>query len=65
MRIRQGRRNPRNLYIQTGDDPSEQDISIGYIRFPATAAYLVERMNFSSAGSPIQKAVLEELKGQS
>jgi hypothetical protein len=61
--IRQGRKNPRNLYVQEGDEPADADVSIGYIRLPAVAAWMVERVNFSAAGAPMQKAVEKELKG--
>ena len=45
MKIRQGRRNKHNLYIMLGDEPSEHDISMGYIRFPQWAQTLVEAVN--------------------
>ena len=62
MILRQGRRNPRNLYVQLGKDPADGDISVGYIRLPALAALLVERANFSTAGAPMMKAVQKELE---
>lgn len=61
MIIRQGRSNPRNLYIQVGDDPADSDISIGYIRLPTVAAWMTERVNFSAAGTPLQPAMIKEL----
>jgi len=59
--IRQGRKNPRNLYIQHGDEPSDTDISIGYIRLPTVAAWMTERVNFSAAGAPLVPAMEKEL----
>lgn len=45
MRIRQGRKNPYNLYLQIGDDPSDADISLGYMRYPNWARAVVEAVN--------------------
>lgn len=46
MKIRQGMCNPHALWIQVGDEPSkEHDISIGYIRLPAVARWLVMELD--------------------
>lgn len=50
VRIRQGRKNPHNLYIQLGDQPSDYDPSLGYIRYPHWAAALVASVNASPGG---------------
>jgi len=45
MRIRQGRKNPHNLYLMRGAEPSDDDVSIGYIRTGTWAAALVAAVN--------------------
>lgn len=46
MKIRQGRRNPHTLYVQLGDEPDhDRDISIGYVRFPEVACWLVMELD--------------------
>lgn len=50
MKIRQGRRNARNIYLQIGDEPSDQDISIGYIREPRWAKAVCEAANAAYGG---------------
>lgn len=45
MKIRQGRKNPHTLYLQAGEEPSDDDVSIGYIRFPSMAPEIVRRFN--------------------
>jgi len=54
--IRQGRKNPRNLYVQAGDDPADADISIGYIRLPAVAACLADVPLAAIYTSPLLRA---------
>lgn len=39
--LRQGRRNKSNLYVQFGDEPSDDDLSIGYISNPELARWIV------------------------
>lgn len=31
MKLRPGRRNPRNLYIQLGDQPDDRDLPVGFM----------------------------------
>lgn len=46
MKIRTGRRNPRNLYLQLGDDPSDTgDICLGLIIDPQVAAEIADIVN--------------------
>lgn len=44
MKIRQGRRNGHNLYVQFEDEPSDDDISIGYIVDPDIARIIVHEL---------------------
>lgn len=45
MKIRTGRKQDRNLYIQFGAEPSDEDDYLGVIFDPARAKRLVEIMN--------------------
>lgn len=45
MRIRQGRHQPQNLYIQHGAEPSDDDHYIGVIFDPVRAAYIAAVLN--------------------
>lgn len=45
MKIRTGRRQDRNLYIQLGDEPGDEDEYLGVIFDPMRAAILVEMLN--------------------
>ena len=45
MKIRTGRKQDRNLYIQLGDEPSDEDEYLGVIFDPIRAAILVEILN--------------------
>lgn len=40
MKIRTGRRNPRNLYLQLGADPSDADPCIGFMVDEDTGALI-------------------------
>jgi hypothetical protein len=43
MRLRPGRKNPRNLYLQLGDEPDENvDLPIGFLIDTDTAALIGE-----------------------
>ena len=42
MRLRTGRKQAQNLYVQMGDDPSDEDEYIGVIFDPTRAKYLCE-----------------------
>lgn len=55
MRLRQGRRNARTLYLQLGDDPSDQDVSLGFMVDPNVAALIGEALT--------DPAVLQLIKG--
>jgi hypothetical protein len=45
VKIRQGRKNPHNLYLMLGPEASDDDLSLGYIRTPGWAAQLVAAVN--------------------
>lgn len=51
MKLRQGRKNPLNLYFQFGDEPSDADGCIGLIIDPAVAEWLVNEINASDDGA--------------
>lgn len=43
MKLRAGRRNPRNLYIQIGDEPSDaEDLPVGFMIDTDVAALIGE-----------------------
>lgn len=42
MKIRTGRKNPHTLYLQLGDDPSDDDLRIGFMIDPQEASLLAE-----------------------
>lgn len=42
MKLRQGRKNPLNLYVQMDAEPSDDDLSIGYIRNLDVAHLIVQ-----------------------
>jgi hypothetical protein len=50
MKIRQGRKNKHNLYLQVNGQPGDNDPSIGYIRDPKMAAILVAIVNGAPVG---------------
>lgn len=45
MRLRPGRHQARNLYVQLGDEPSDDDEYIGVIFDPARAEALIAIIN--------------------
>lgn len=45
VKLRQGRKVAKTIYIQTGDEPSDEDPLVGYIEDPALAALIVARFN--------------------
>lgn len=45
MRLRSGRHQDRNLYLQHGDEPSDDDEYIGVTFGPLWAAWLIEVVN--------------------
>jgi hypothetical protein len=46
VKIRQGRRNPRNLYFQVGDKASDtDDICIGFMLDPEIGWLIVSQVN--------------------
>lgn len=47
MRLRQGRREGRHLYIQEGDAPSDSDRPVGTLDSSALAAWLVGWANYA------------------
>jgi len=47
VKIRTGRKQDRNLYVQLGDEPSDDDEYPGVIFDPRRAAVLVEILNGS------------------
>ena len=48
MKIRQGRKQDCNLYIQLGDEPSDEDEYLGVIIDPTRAMFLVQILNGDS-----------------
>jgi hypothetical protein len=50
MKIRQGRRNKHNLYLQINEDAGDSDPSIGYIKDPKMAAVIVAIVNGAPVG---------------
>jgi hypothetical protein len=45
MKLRPGRKNPRNLYLQLGDEPDETvDLPIGFLIDTDTAALIAEAL---------------------
>jgi hypothetical protein len=45
VKIRQGRKNSHNLYLQVGSEPSESDHCLGLIIEPEVAKAMVELLN--------------------
>jgi hypothetical protein len=45
VKLRQGRKNPRNLYYQWHDEPSNDDVCLGLIIDPDVAAFLASEVN--------------------
>lgn len=44
MKVRRGRRNHRNLYLQLGDEPSDADPCIGFMVDEDEAALVAEAL---------------------
>lgn len=42
MRLRQGRKQAHNLYVQLHDHPADEDVLVGQLDSPELAAFLVE-----------------------
>lgn len=49
MKIRQGRKNKHNLYLQLGDEPSDRDPCIGLIMYPEAAELICKRITQDEA----------------
>ena len=70
MRFRCGRKQPQNLYVQQGDEASDEDQYIGVIFDPARAAVLIDIVNGERPPLPqdteIEKAVadIRAVRGQ-
>lgn len=45
MKIRVGRKQPRNLYIQRGEEPSDEDEYFAVVFDPTRAKFLVQILN--------------------
>jgi hypothetical protein len=45
VKLRCGRKQPQNLYVQQGDEPSDEDQYIGVIFDPMRAAVLIDIVN--------------------
>lgn len=61
MKIRQGRKNGRNLYLQLGREPSDSDPCLGFIIDPAVARAMLDVLNSHSeldAGELIHSALI-------
>lgn len=60
MKIRTGRRNKHSLYIQFGDEPSDDDRSIGYIADPELAKWLCHEVQFADGSCRRLEAIVTE-----
>lgn len=49
MKIRQGRKNKLNLYLQLGSEPSDRDVCIGLIMYPHAAELICKRISQDDA----------------
>lgn len=47
VKLRHGRKQDRNIYLQRGPEPSDDDEYLGVIFDPAKAAILIEIVNTS------------------
>jgi hypothetical protein len=45
MKLRTGRKNPRNLYLQLGDEPASTDPPVGFLIDTATGALIADALN--------------------
>jgi hypothetical protein len=45
VKLRTGRRNPRNLYLQLGDEPGERDPCVGFMVDDGSAALIADALN--------------------
>ena len=45
MKLRPGRHNPRTLYLQVGDEPSDQDVCVGMMIDDDTAPLIADGLN--------------------
>lgn len=45
VKIRQGRKVAKTIYVQLGEEPSDDDALVGYIEDPALASLIVARFN--------------------
>lgn len=45
MKLRTGRKNPHTLYLQLGDEPSNEDVCLGLIIVPAASHVIVDCVN--------------------
>jgi hypothetical protein len=59
VRLRQGRRNGRNLYLQLGPEPHETDPCLGFIIDPRVCADIVNTMNCEDRADPIRHTLAE------
>lgn len=50
MILRQGRKNKYNLYLQLGDEPSDNDVSLGYVRYPQWGKAICDAVNGTTGG---------------
>lgn len=49
MKLRQGRRNPHNVYVQFGDEPADDDVCVGFFINGDIAAWLCRDGNIHPA----------------
>lgn len=59
MKIRQGRRNGRNLYLQIGPEPHETDPCLGFMIDPRIATDIVNTMNSADRAEPVRDTLAE------
>lgn len=42
MKLRRGRKQPRNLYVQLHDQPGDEDVLVGQVDSPELSAFLID-----------------------
>lgn len=60
MKIRQGRRNGSNLYVQICKEPGGEDLSVGYITDPRIAAWIINEIDHAPGAYRRLEAIVVE-----